>query len=91
MSNEDDVEFGAHAYGPDAERLAEEVAEQLRIWQREHRSGPGPQFRVYPIDTADDQIPDGRVVDKLHSRITISWPNAANAAPGQVALRQNTK
>ena len=90
-ANENDVEFGVHAFGPDAEKLAEDVAEQLRIWQRVHRSGPGPQFRVYPIGTADDLIPDGRVVDKKHSRITISWPNAANAVAGQVTLHQHTK
>lgn len=90
-ANENDVEFGAHAFGPEAEKLADEVAEQLRIWKHEHRGGPGPQFRVYPIGTADDQIPEGRVVDKKHSRITISWPNAADAAAGQVALHQHTK
>lgn len=87
---DDEVEFGAHAFGPDADKLAEGVAEQLRIWVREHRGGPGPQFRVYPVDTPDDRIPGGRVVDKLHSRITISWPNASNAATGQVPPHQHT-
>lgn len=89
--SDDDVEFGVHAFGPDAEKLAEEVAEQLRIWEREHRTGPGPQFHLYPIGTADDEIPEGRVVDKKHSRITISWPNAANTATGQAALPQPTR
>lgn len=89
--NEQDVEFGAHAYGPDAQQLAEDVAEQLRVWEREHRTGPGPQFRVYPIGTADDLLPDGRVVDKKYSRITISWPHAAGAAAGQGALHQHTQ
>ncbi|MBE1579530.1 protein-L-isoaspartate(D-aspartate) O-methyltransferase [Amycolatopsis roodepoortensis] len=89
--NESAVEFGVHAFGPDAERLAEDVAEQLRIWERDHRNGPGPQFRVYPAGTADDLMPAGRVVDKKHSRITISWPHAANAAAGRSALQENTK
>jgi hypothetical protein len=39
-ANETDVEFGVHAFGADAEKLAEEVAEQLRIWERGHRTGP---------------------------------------------------
>lgn len=85
-ANESDVEFGVHAFGPDAMKLAEEVAEQLRIWERDHRTGPGPQFRVFPAGTAHDLMPEGRVVDKKHSRITISWLNGANAAAGRGAL-----
>ncbi|MGH3869243.1 MAG: methyltransferase, FxLD system [Pseudonocardiaceae bacterium] len=79
-AEETDVEFGVHAFGPDAADLAEEVAEQLRVWGREHRGGPGPQFRVYPAGTPDDQLPGGRVVDKKHSRVTISWLQAVTAA-----------
>ncbi|GLW07232.1 hypothetical protein Misp01_23620 [Microtetraspora sp. NBRC 13810] len=37
------VEFGVHAYGPHAAVLAERVAEQLQVWSRDHRGGPGPQ------------------------------------------------
>lgn len=90
-ASEDEVEFGVHAFGPEGEKLAEDVAEQLRIWEREYRTGPGPTFRVYPIDTADDLMPQGRVVDKKHSRITISWPDATHSAAGQVAQHQRTK
>lgn len=42
------VEFGAHAFGPDAARLAEELAEQVRVWDRDHRGGPGPCISVHP-------------------------------------------
>jgi protein-L-isoaspartate(D-aspartate) O-methyltransferase len=90
-ANESDVEFGVHAFGPDAMKLAEEVAEQLRVWERDHRTGPGPQFRIFPAGTAHDLMSEGRVVDKKHSRITISWPNAANAAGGRGALQENAK
>lgn len=90
-ADEPEVEFGVHAFGTDAENLAEHVAEQLRIWAREHRGGPGPQFRAYPVGTPDDRMPDGRIVDKRHSRITISWPHTANAAADQPALHQHTK
>ncbi|MEV5411344.1 methyltransferase, FxLD system [Thermopolyspora sp. NPDC052614] len=43
------AEFGAHAYGPDAARLAEELAEQVRVWDRDHRGGPGPRITIHPI------------------------------------------
>ncbi|GLZ30900.1 hypothetical protein Lesp02_30890 [Lentzea sp. NBRC 105346] len=89
--NEQEVEFGVHAFGPDAMKVAEEVAEQLRVWERDYRNGPGPQFRVHPAGTADDLMPEGRIVDKKHSRITISWPDVANAAAGRDALQENTK
>lgn len=84
------VEFVVHAFGPapDARGLAEEVAEQLRIWARVHRGGPGPQLRVYPASTPDDQLPPGRVVDKKHCRITISWPQVPTAASGQDVLHR---
>lgn len=85
------VEFGVHAYGPDAARLAEDVAEQLRVWEREHRAGPGPQFCVYPAGTPDEQMGEGRVIDKKNSRITISWPAAAKTAHSQDALHHHTK
>jgi len=85
------VEFGVHAFGPDAAELAEHVAEQLRVWARLHRDGPGPQFRVYPVGTPDAQMPEGRVIDKKHSRITISWLQAATAAAGQAVLHRPTE
>lgn len=73
------AEFGVHAYGPGASALAEEVVSQLRTWARVHRKGLGPRYRVYPAGTPDDYLPAGsRVVDKLHSRITISWPSASS-------------
>jgi protein-L-isoaspartate(D-aspartate) O-methyltransferase len=84
-------EWGVHAFGPDAAALAEQVAEQLRVWERDHRGGPGPQFRVYPAGTPDDQLHPAPVIDKRHSRITISWPQTANAATGPEALHHPTE
>lgn len=88
-AEEMDVEFGVHAFGPAAADLAEEVAEQLRVWGRAHRGGPGAQFRVYPVGTPDDQQSEGRVINKKHSRITISWPHAATVAAGQGVLHHS--
>lgn len=82
-------EFGVHAYGPRASDLADAVAGQLRVWAKDHRAGPGPQYRVYPAGTADDLLAlpgPGRVIDKANSRVVISWPAASVAAVGQDAL-----
>ncbi|MFJ6214508.1 methyltransferase, FxLD system [Streptomyces sp. NPDC092296] len=70
------VEFGVHALGPDAAAFAETIAGHLRDWADEHRGGPSPVIRVYPAGTPDDQVPGGRVIDKVHSRISLSWPAA---------------
>ncbi|WP_307802098.1 methyltransferase, FxLD system [Actinomadura violacea] len=77
------LEYGVHAYGPGAAGLAESVAEQLRVWSREYRRAPGPQYRIYPAGTSDDLLPAGRAVDKAHSRILIFWPQSATAAADQ--------
>ncbi|MFP8887730.1 methyltransferase, FxLD system [Streptomyces mangrovi] len=70
------VEYGVHALGPGAARFAETVAGHVRDWARERRGGPGPVVRVYPAGTPDDQVTGDRVIDKVHSRISLSWPPA---------------
>ncbi|MGH3481590.1 MAG: methyltransferase, FxLD system, partial [Nocardioidaceae bacterium] len=76
-------EFGVHAFGLDAPRLAEAMAEQIRVWDRDQRRGSGPIFVVSPRNTPDWRLPEGLVIDKRHSRVTISWPGAATTATGQ--------
>ncbi|MEU1666142.1 methyltransferase, FxLD system [Streptomyces sparsogenes] len=70
------VEYGVHAYGPDGVSFAEEIADCIRAWGKEHRGGPGPRMVIYPAGTPDDQIPGDRVIDKKHSRISVSWSAA---------------
>ncbi|MBT2412072.1 methyltransferase, FxLD system [Streptomyces sp. ISL-12] len=70
------AEFGVHAFGPDAENSAHRLADAIRTWGKDHRSGPGPRITVYPAGTADEQISGDRVIDKKHRRISISWPPA---------------
>jgi len=72
--SEPEFEFGAHAFGPDAAALAGAMAEQLRVWGRDHRGGPGPRIAAYPTGIPEDQLPEGRVITKRHVRILISWP-----------------
>lgn len=76
------VEFGAHAFGPHARAVAEAMAGQVRVWDRDQRGGTGPDFAVWPKSTPDECLPDGLVIDKRHHRVTISWPAAASAAAG---------
>ncbi|MFE1437107.1 methyltransferase, FxLD system [Streptomyces sp. NPDC058739] len=70
------VEYGVHALGPHAEQLADQTADVLRAWHATRRGGPGPVIRVYPAGTPDDRITADRVIDKVHSRISLSWPPA---------------
>ncbi|MFI9610931.1 methyltransferase, FxLD system [Streptomyces sp. NPDC052023] len=70
------IEYGVHALGPNAKQLAGKVADMLRDWEANRRGGPSPVIRVYPADTPDDQIPADRIIDKVHSRISLSWPLA---------------
>ncbi|MGW1764488.1 methyltransferase, FxLD system [Streptomyces sp. NPDC002073] len=69
-------EYGVHAFGPTAPAFAETVAGHLRDWARLHRGGPGPVIRVYPAHTPDAQVPGDRVIDKVHCRVSLSWPAA---------------
>ncbi|MFD4274164.1 methyltransferase, FxLD system [Streptomyces cyaneofuscatus] len=70
------VEYGVHALGPNAERFADTFADVLRDWKAHRRGGPSPLIRVHPADTPDDRITADRVIDKVHSRISLSWPSA---------------
>ena len=72
------AEFGVHAFGPHALAAAEAMAEQVRVWDRNRRGGPGPDFAVWPKDTPDERLPEGLIIDKRHTRVTICWP----AVPG---------
>ncbi|GAA2052340.1 hypothetical protein GCM10009839_69650 [Catenulispora yoronensis] len=64
-----------HAYGPDPAALANQVAAQLAIWDRDHRGGPGPQYLIYPAATPEAELPAADLaVAKRHARVLISWP-----------------
>ncbi|MFD0352902.1 methyltransferase, FxLD system [Streptomyces sp. NPDC127110] len=69
----DRVEFGVHGYGPRADAVAEALAEEIRVWNRDHRQDE-PAIYAYPISTPETALPAGRVITKRHRRIVISWP-----------------
>lgn len=67
-------EFGVYAHGPEAESLADQYADLIRTWDRDHRRGPGPRIEAYPMATPVTKLSEGRVIDKKHTRVVISWP-----------------
>ncbi|GAA4552730.1 methyltransferase, FxLD system [Amycolatopsis samaneae] len=66
------VVFG---HGREAESLGEEYVELIRVWDRVHRHGPGAQVTVFPAGTSDAEIGEGRLIEKKHTRVLISWPS----------------
>jgi protein-L-isoaspartate(D-aspartate) O-methyltransferase len=80
-------ELGVHAYGPDAQQLAGDIAAHLKTWATDIRHRARPHYRVYPAGTPGDALylPAGtsRVISKPRSHLTISWPQTAGAAGGQ--------
>jgi len=85
----DGLTLDVYAHGPDAVSLAETVAAQLRVWDRDHRGGPGPRYLVLPASTPDAELPAAdRVIDKIHSRIALSWPGPADSSNDQGAVQQ---
>ncbi|MEV4115972.1 methyltransferase, FxLD system [Nonomuraea sp. NPDC049695] len=69
-------EFGAHGYGPHGSEVAQAIVEQIQVWDRDYRGGPGPQFAVWPIGTPAEVLPKGGVITKQHTHATIYWPDA---------------
>lgn len=71
----DQFETGVRAHGPAAHDLADQYVDLIRTWDSAHRHGPGPRIEVHPAATPDDELPpNGRVLEKVHSRVVVSWP-----------------
>jgi protein-L-isoaspartate(D-aspartate) O-methyltransferase len=70
-------EFGAYGHGPRGAELAERLAGHIRTWDRDHRHGPGPVLTVHPAGTLDGDLPDGHVLNRRHTTMVLSWPEAA--------------
>ncbi len=67
-------EFGAYGHGPGAVRLAEDYVDLIQAWDRDHCGGPGARIEVYSAAASDAELPPGRVINKRHTRVVISWP-----------------
>ncbi|MET9293065.1 methyltransferase, FxLD system [Streptomyces sp. NPDC003077] len=69
----DRYELGAIGHGPQGQKLAQRLVEEMQTWDREHRDHR-PRIEVHPAGTPDNQLPSGRLIDRRHTRITIVWP-----------------
>lgn len=85
------VEFGARAYGVHGEIAATAMVEQIQAWDRQG-SDVEPAFSYWPTGSRRPEFgKDTAVLVKAHGLATISWPPAADAAAGQVALHNPEK
>ncbi|WP_327352763.1 methyltransferase, FxLD system [Streptomyces sp. NBC_01304] len=77
-------ELVVHGYGPAGQLAAEEMGEQVRHWQRNHRAALCPRITVRPV-TGSDSVAEAHaphVFRKKHTQVTIDWP----VIPGTAAL-----
>ena len=78
------VEFGAHAYGENAEQAAARLVQHLHAWDARGRNLPDDSFVYWP-DGASRQ-PPGRLVTTLrkrHGTVTITWPPERTVRPAR--------
>lgn len=69
----DRYELGAIGHGPHGTKATDRLAHEIQTWDREHR-GDRPRIGIHPSGTPDGQLPPGRLIDRRHSRVTITWP-----------------
>ncbi|MPZ84368.1 MAG: methyltransferase, FxLD system [Actinophytocola sp.] len=81
-------ELGVRARGPDAEYQADRYVDLVRTWHRDHRPGPSARIEVWPAATPTADLPDGHVVEKVHSRVVISWPGRPVTASAQPKVNE---
>ncbi|MEU6760357.1 methyltransferase, FxLD system [Streptomyces sp. NPDC046685] len=83
----DGAEFGVHGYGPNADRVATSLVEELQKWDRDHRQDE-PVIYVYPASTPEADLPAGRVITKRHRRLVISWPQEGQVSKSTVTEKE---
>ncbi|SPF06021.1 methyltransferase, FxLD system [Streptomyces sp. MA5143a] len=69
----DRYELGAIGHGPQGQKVADRLVEEIQVWHGDHRAQRA-HIEVHPAGTPDDQLPAGRLVDRPHTRVTITWP-----------------
>lgn len=70
-----DFEFGVYAYGPNGQRSATSMLEQIQAWDRLARHGQPPTFGYWPRGSERSRLPGGAaVLEKNHGLVSISWP-----------------
>lgn len=76
-------EFVVHGHGAHGHAAAQEMAEQVAIWQGNHRGARCPLITAHP---APGPAPLGadhepHVFAKKHTRITVDWPTVPGSTP----------
>lgn len=66
-------EWVIHAYGPAAEQLAEEMTQQVIIWDRDHRIDDAPLLTVSSRHDDDTASSGARTLVKRHTRLKFDW------------------
>ncbi|MER7793584.1 methyltransferase, FxLD system [Streptomyces sp. NPDC097640] len=69
----DRFELGAISHGPHARKVADRLIKQIQVWGRDRRQHRA-HIEIHPAGTPTDQLPPGRLIDRPHTRITITWP-----------------
>ncbi|MGH3828842.1 MAG: methyltransferase, FxLD system [Pseudonocardiaceae bacterium] len=64
-------EFGAYGHGSAARELVNQMVRHIQSWDG---SSLNARIGAHPAATPDADLPDGRVIDKKHTRVVISWP-----------------
>ncbi|MFG3293460.1 methyltransferase, FxLD system [Streptomyces sp. NPDC048179] len=69
-------EFVVQGYGDQGHVAAQEMAEQVEIWQRNHRGARYPLVTARPASDGPPAGPDHKphVFTKKHTCITVGWP-----------------
>ncbi|MFH7334786.1 methyltransferase, FxLD system [Streptomyces sp. KHY 26] len=77
-------EFVVHGHGTRGHLAAQEMAEQVRHWQHNHRGALCPRITARPAASCAPPTRDHElhVFAKKHTRITVDWP----IVPGRAAL-----
>jgi methyltransferase of FxLD system len=77
-------ELVVHGYGPHGRLAAQEMAEQVQHWQRNHRAALCPRITIHPLANGGPtpNTDDPHTFVKKHTRVAIDWP----IIPGTAAL-----
>ena len=66
-------ELGVLAFGLAGPRLVDRVLAAIHTWDTDRAQQP--EFSLQPADTPDHELPDGTVIDKIHRRLVLRYPN----------------
>jgi protein-L-isoaspartate(D-aspartate) O-methyltransferase len=67
-------ELSVIGYGPDGGALADQLAARVRGWDAAGRPATeGLRIDAYPRSTPDDDLSGPLVIDKVHTRLALTW------------------